>query len=70
MANPTAKKYQAYLLRLWRESSQQPWRAMLEDPHTGDQHGFATLEQLFAFLQQQTQAMPATGDEHDPPERN
>jgi hypothetical protein len=70
MANPTAKKYQAYLLRLWRESSQQTWRAMLEDPHTGDQRAFATLEQLFTYLQQQTQVTPAKGDKHDSPKRN
>ncbi|MFQ5399783.1 MAG: hypothetical protein ACE5E7_09320 [Anaerolineae bacterium] len=46
--------YQAFLLRLWRDDEQQPWRASLEDPHTGEQCGFANLEQLFAYLKEQT----------------
>jgi hypothetical protein len=44
--------YQAYLLRLWREEADLPFRAMLEDPHTGQRHGFANLAQLVTFLQQ------------------
>ncbi|MFQ5435484.1 MAG: hypothetical protein ACE5FD_11465 [Anaerolineae bacterium] len=46
--------YQAYLLRLWRDGEKQPWRALLENPHTGEQCGFANLEQLFAYLEEQT----------------
>lgn len=61
--------YRAYLLRLWRESSTaetqggpatspQPegwvWRASLETPQAGERKGFACLEDLFAFLRQQT----------------
>ena len=46
--------YHAYLLRLWRVDLDRPgvaaWRASLEDPHTGLRLGFATLEQLFAYL--------------------
>jgi hypothetical protein len=30
------------------------WRASLEDPRTGERHGFASLEQLVAHLTQQT----------------
>lgn len=44
--------YQAYLLRLWRETTDLPWRATLEDPHTGRRQGFADLSQLIAFFQQ------------------
>lgn len=49
--NPTEKNYCSYLLRLWRsETSDLGWRASLEDPRTGERVGFATLEQLFAYL--------------------
>jgi hypothetical protein len=61
--------YHSYLLRLWRESgageagrgaaeSPEPgewvWRASLESPQAGERQGFANLEDLFAFLRQQT----------------
>ncbi|MBI5878292.1 MAG: hypothetical protein HZB53_11635 [Chloroflexi bacterium] len=43
--------YRSYLLRLWRaETLGQGWRASLEDPRTGERIGFASLEQLFAYL--------------------
>lgn len=45
--------YQAYLLRLWRDGQQTPWRAMVEDPHTGQKQSFASLPHLFAFLERQ-----------------
>lgn len=49
------RPYQAYLLRLWQvEHDGQPvWRASLEDPHTGQRYGFASLELLFMFLCEQ-----------------
>lgn len=42
----------SYILRLWREdqSHNTGFRASLEDPHTGERFGFASLEQLFAYL--------------------
>ena len=54
---PTASRpYLSYLLRLWRmEDGDQPqWRAALEDPRTGQQIGFASLEALFIFLRKET----------------
>ena len=46
--------YRSYLLRLWEERSEQPamvtWRCSLEDPHTGQRHGFANLEALMEWL--------------------
>jgi hypothetical protein len=45
--------YQAYLLRLWLADAEAPeacWRASLEDPRSGERLGFATLEQMFAYL--------------------
>ena len=50
------RRYIAYLLRLWpeRQAGVDVWRASLEDPHTGQRHGFADLERLFSFLKGQT----------------
>ena len=48
--------YLAYMLRLWRvnTSTGPVWRASLESPHTGERRGFATLEHLFAYLEEET----------------
>jgi hypothetical protein len=48
--------YLAYMLRMWRvEAEDGPaWRASVESPHTGERHGFANLEMLFAFLAEKT----------------
>ena len=48
--------YQAYLVRLWavRSGGQRVWRAALESPHTGERQAFATLEELFTFLEAKT----------------
>lgn len=50
------RPYLSYLLRLWqtRRAGELVWRASLENPHTGERRGFATLEALFAFLRQQS----------------
>lgn len=52
-------KYRAYLLRLWQGSAEGRgttiWSASLEDPHTGERIGFATLDHLFAYILQQTE---------------
>ncbi len=50
------KGYRSYLLRLWcADALDQCWRASLEDPHTGERIGFASLEQLFTFLMEQVE---------------
>ena len=48
--------YYSYLLRLWRSGQGQEvhWRASLESPLSGERLGFACLEDLWAFLQAQT----------------
>jgi hypothetical protein len=56
--------YLSYLLRLWQESSgpaphgesTPQWRASLEWPQSGDRRGFAGLEDLFAFLEEETRS--------------
>jgi hypothetical protein len=46
----------SYLLRLWRERSSAStwWRASLQDPHSGERIGFAHLDEMVAFLREQT----------------
>jgi hypothetical protein len=48
--------YQAYMLRMWRVEAEEGtvWRASVESAHTGERHGFANLELLFAFLEEKT----------------
>jgi hypothetical protein len=57
------QRYHSFLLRLWLVNEQEgsTWRASLENPHTGERLGFASLERLFAFLQDQA-ADIATGE--------
>lgn len=42
--------YFAYLVRFWRSGPDRPWRASVEDPRTGEQWGFGSLETLVVFL--------------------
>jgi hypothetical protein len=48
-----SRSYMSYLLRIWRsgENEQAVWRASLEDPMTGQRHGFHTLSDLYIFLE-------------------
>jgi hypothetical protein len=46
--------YYAYLLRIWREDQQSPWRASLQEAHAGQLLNFASLAQLIVFLEQRT----------------
>jgi hypothetical protein len=46
--------YLAYLLRLWYDEAAPSWRATLENPHNGETLGFASLQQLYNFLEEQT----------------
>ncbi|RIK44387.1 MAG: hypothetical protein DCC55_02800 [Chloroflexi bacterium] len=50
-AQPTSPNYRAYLVRLWRDEAQEPWRASAQSVQSGELIRFATLEELFAFLE-------------------
>jgi hypothetical protein len=55
----SAPRYRVYLLRFWETRSVDPdvpstWRFSLEEPHTGEKQGFASLKELVAFLEAQT----------------
>lgn len=47
--------YKAYVLRLWSDGHSIPWRAALDCAHTGGRYLFATVADLVAFLESETQ---------------
>ena len=51
---PESPDYQSYLLRLWRDGPQRPWRASLHCVATDTLHHFVDTAHLVAFLQAQT----------------
>ena len=63
----------AYVLRIWISTSsdgQRTWRVLLEEVQSGERHGFTTIRQLAAFLEERTEdavrfpdASPGAGDE-------
>jgi hypothetical protein len=61
------RRYISYLLRLWqvRTGSELVWRASLESPQTGERTGFASIEDLFAFLQQQMGVVSGSGGDDE-----
>ena len=50
---PNSKRYLSYMLRMWQTSDKrkQVWQASLESPGTRERRGFASLEDLFDFLE-------------------
>jgi len=64
------RHYLAYLLRMWHVTDNNgapAWRASLEDVHTGARQGFASLDQLLAFLLAETAPVPSPSPGHPPP---
>ena len=53
------RRYVSYLLRLWQAEHKGAlvWRAFLQNAHSGERWGFATLDELWAFLKQETSAI-------------
>ena len=47
--------YLSYLLRVWQTGSKGDavWRVSLENPFTGERRGFASLQDMLAFLRVQ-----------------
>jgi hypothetical protein len=55
--------YISYLLRVWRSNGDETaWRASLQNPHTGERIGFASINELCAFLQQQIGVLSSSED--------
>ena len=60
--------YFSYLLRLWREGDTAPWRASLEDPHTGERRNFARVQDLFKAIEEETsKQVDKEASNDDPP---
>lgn len=59
--------YWSYLLRLWGagKGTDSTCRASLENPMTGERRGFASLKDLFAFLQAQVDNWRAVSTDDD-----
>jgi hypothetical protein len=49
MSDP--ERYQSYLLRLWKEAPDLPWRYQVRCVATGEEHRFSEFDQVLAFLQ-------------------
>ena len=49
-----SEQYYSYLLRLWpiKWNEHWIWRAILENIHTGERTGFASMDALLVFLQE------------------
>ena len=62
------RKYLSYLLRLWmvEEDGEYLWRASLEVTHSRERYGFANLDDLLAFLKEQTQSSSRSCAPQDP----
>jgi hypothetical protein len=60
--------YLAYLLRLWPTGDRGStiWRASLESPHSGERYNFATLEEMFSFLQRETRQLTVQAESEKP----
>jgi hypothetical protein len=63
-------RYRSYLLVFWEERDREPqgpqvWRFSLQDPHTGQRCGFASLEALAAALKQEMEG-PDSAQRDDP----
>lgn len=51
----------AFLVRLWRDGPQQPWRATVKQVSDGLEFHFSSPEKLLLFLHEKT-----TGSEEEP----
>lgn len=59
--------YISYLLRIWRSNGDETaWRASLQNPHTGEIIGFASIDELCIFLRQQTGIACSSEDDVEP----
>jgi hypothetical protein len=64
-------EYLSYLIRLWQVDTAvgghrvdgTGWRGSLESSLTGERHGFASLDELFEFLQSQMGGMADVDEE-------
>jgi len=60
---PNLPFYCSYLVRLWQETPETPWRASAQSVQSGETVRFGSLQALYIFLEAQT----AQGEESDAP---
>jgi hypothetical protein len=50
--------YRSFMIRMWqvKDDDQPTWRASIEVVDSGEQYGFTSLDEMFAFLEEQTRA--------------
>ena len=53
-----SSSYVAYLVRLWQDGQAGQWRALVQSVKTGEKTLFASLSELFVFIESQTAAHP------------
>lgn len=68
MSSTAQPTYLSYLLRVWRDHQQAPWRASLESTATGDVRRFGDLEAMWIFLQIQLELQEEDPGSEAPPE--
>jgi hypothetical protein len=56
-------QYQAYLLRFWRDGTNEAWRASLQSTKSDQLRHFVSVEALFAFIANSLDVDPW----HEPP---
>lgn len=64
----SALSYKAFMVRLWQDDEDAPWRASVQTVRTGDVIHFATVFGLVSFLRDQAttrhvDAMPEAGED-------
>lgn len=56
--------YNAYMLRIWQETPNAPWRASLQSTSNNERIGFLDLQSLFVYLEQQAKPQKAPKSLH------
>lgn len=51
----TAYQYQSFLIRLWQDGEESPWRGSAKHVATGEQLFFDNLDSLFVYLSRRTE---------------
>jgi hypothetical protein len=54
--------YRSFLLRIWQESEQSPWRGSLQSVDDGNTVAFGELESLLLFLLNRSDQPPSIHD--------
>jgi hypothetical protein len=64
------REYFSYLVRIWwsDRGAGETWRASVECPLTGARRGFASLKDLFAFLEAVTRQAAQERSDNEPEE--